>query len=279
MASDIDTTMARARHPALLFQLALVNRALTDSLERQRHPVAPHELLANIGHELRTPLTVIQGLSEILLDEAEGYDLPPEQERDFLFQIHRASLALGKLVETSIMLTRIDTGQLELQLQALQLREAMERVLAQYEEELDARRLKVAGEVMAGLPPVWADGFCLELCLQALIDNAIKFNVQEGQLHWRAWQQGTQVHLSVTDSGVGIAPEQLHGLYQVFGQIDSSPTRRFGGLGLGLPLVRKIMVSLGGDIRADSPGVNHGATFTCSFRAVLCYPEGTPERT
>lgn len=278
MPSDAETLAARASRPEVLLSLILLNQVLQRALEQRRRLATPHDVLANIGHELRTPLTIIQGLSEILLDDLDRQGLGPELQQDFLRQIHRASLSLGKLVETSIMLTKIDTGRLQLHLHPLQLREAVERVLGQYREEIAARSLTVQGEAVDDLPPVQADGFCLELTLQALFDNAIKFNVQSGSITWRAWLQGERVMLAISDSGVGIPPEKLHALYTVFGQIDSGPTRRFGGLGLGLPLVRKILRSLGGDIRADSPGIDQGATFTCTFLQATGYAEDEPER-
>lgn len=254
--------------PALLFQLALVNRTLAEQLAllHKQYESVDDDVLANIGHELRTPLTIIQGLSEILLDEMGNGMLDPEQHQDFLRQIHRASVSLGKLIETSIMLTKINSGHLTLHMQPLNVAEAIERVISQYGEELSAKELRVEIKVPTDLPLVWADGFCLELALQALYDNAIKFNQQGGAITWTLRCEGEFVQVAVTDAGVGIPPEKLASLFTVFGQLESGPTRRFGGLGLGLPLVRKLLESLGGDITAQSPGINAGSTFTFTLK-------------
>lgn len=224
------------------------------------------DVLANIGHELRTPLTIIQGLSEILLDELEAGNVDADQHRDFLRQIHRASVSLGKLVETSIMLTKLNAGHLTIHLQPLNVGEAIERVLGQYVEEVLAKELAVELDFCADLPLAWADGLCLELALQALYDNAIKFNHQRGLIRWQAQPEGGVVRVTLVDSGVGIPAEKLQSLFTVFGQLDSGSTRRYGGLGLGLPLVRKLIEGLGGQIEAASEGTNQGATFTFTLR-------------
>jgi signal transduction histidine kinase len=233
----------------------------------EREMAAFHDdILANIGHELRTPLTIIQGLSEILLDDAT--DVLPVQYRDFLRQIHQASRKLGQLAETSIMLTKLNSGYLKIHPIPIQLDEAISRVVGQYREELDAKHLILTKEMTEPLPLVWADGLCLEIALQALLDNAIKFNVDGGRIAWTTRTEGDRVHLALTDTGVGIPPSKLPELFAVFGQLDSGSTRRFGGLGLGLPLVKKLMASMGGDITADSPGSNLGSTFTLSLPAI-----------
>ncbi|MNX63553.1 Alkaline phosphatase synthesis sensor protein PhoR [compost metagenome] len=224
------------------------------------------DVLANIGHELRTPLTIIQGLSEILLDELDVGNVDADQHRDFLRQIHRASVSLGKLVETSIMLTKLNAGHLIIHLQPLHVGEAIERVLGQYADEVLAKELAVELDVDDDLPLAWADGLCLELALQALHDNAIKFNHQRGLIRWHAQPEGEVVRVTLVDSGVGIPAEKLQSLFTVFGQLDSGSTRRYGGLGLGLPLVRKLIESLGGEIAAASKGTNQGASFTFTLR-------------
>jgi signal transduction histidine kinase len=257
--------------PDLLFHLAWVNQVLHADAERSRvgdHEVASFhdDILANIGHELRTPLTIIQGLSEILLDDATG--VLPSQYCDFLKQIHQASRKLGQLAETSIMLTKLNSGYLKIHPIPIQLDEAISRVVGQYHEELEAKQLAVAMEISPQLPLVWADGLCLEIALQALLDNAIKFNVEGGRISWSARAEAERVCLAVTDTGVGIPPAKLPALFAVFGQLESGTTRRFGGLGLGLPLVKKLIASMGGDIVADSPGSNMGSTFTLALPRV-----------
>lgn len=224
------------------------------------------DILANIGHELRTPLTIIQGLSEILLDDAT--DVLPPQYRDFLRQIHQASRKLGQLAETSIMLTKLNSGYLKIHPIPIQLDEAVSRVVGQYREEIEAKRLTLTMEFPAAMPLVWADGLCLEIALQALLDNAIKFNVEGGRIAFSAEATPERVCLALSDSGVGIPKAKLPALFAVFGQLESGSTRRFGGLGLGLPLVKKLMAGMGGDIAADSPGSNLGSTFTLSLSAI-----------
>lgn len=263
----------------ILFHLAWVNQVLHADAERSvagaRELSSFHDdILANIGHELRTPLTIIQGLSEILLDDATGV-LPP-QYCDFLRQIHRASRKLGQLAETSIMLTKLNSGYLKIHPVPLQLDEAISRVVGQYLEDIEAKRLYLSMEVEADLPLVWADGLCFEIALQALLDNAIKFNVDGGSIRWAARAEEERVLVALSDTGVGIPPSKLPDLFAVFGQLESGPTRRFGGLGLGLPLVKKLLASMGGDIVAESAGSNLGTTFTLTLPRVHADVEFPP---
>jgi signal transduction histidine kinase len=254
--------------PDVLWHLAMANRALASELAGRTGALGD-DVLSNIGHELRTPLTIIQGLSEILLDELGDGTLEVAQHRDFLQQIHRASVSLGKLVESSITLTKLKAGQLTLNFQPLQLWEAIERVIGQYADEIEAKDLRVCLEVPGDLPLVWADGAYLELALQALLDNAIKFNHRAGEIRWRAHSDGSLVTAAIQDSGVGIPAEKIAALFEVFAQLDSGSTRRFGGLGLGLPLVRRLLEQVGGTIRAESDGADHGATFTFTLRQAI----------
>jgi signal transduction histidine kinase len=260
-----------ANDAEVLFHLVWANQVLQAEIERssaaEREMTSFHDdILANIGHELRTPLTIIQGLSEILLDDATG--VLPMQYVDFLKQIHQASRKLGQLAETSIMLTKLNSGYLKIHPIPIQLDEAISRVVGQYHDELEAKRLALTMDFADQLPLVWADGLCLEIALQALLDNAIKFNVEGGSICWTARAEAERVCLAVTDTGVGIPPSKLPALFAVFGQLESGPTRRFGGLGLGLPLVSKLMASMGGDIVADSAGSNMGSTFTLTLPSV-----------
>lgn len=255
----------------VLFHLVMANRALRAELERltaaEREMTSFHDdILANIGHELRTPLTIIQGLSEILLDDATG--VLPQQYVDFLKQIHQASRKLGQLAETSIMLTKLNAGYLKIHPIPIQLDEAIQRVVGQFHDELDAKHLDLVMNIDKELPLVWADGLCLEISLQALLDNAIKFNVVGGRIIWSAHADADHVHVALADTGVGIPPSKLPALFAVFSQLESGPTRRFGGLGLGLPLVKKLMDSMGGDITAQSAGSNQGSTFTLTLPSV-----------
>lgn len=242
------------------------NVRLSVALASQRPRLAEGldaDILANIGHELRTPLTIIQGLSELLLDTVDE-----EEHRDFLRQIHKASLRLGKLVETSILLTKINAGQLEPQPMPTSVAEAVDRVMRQHHEEIAAKALRVDCAFPPDLPPILADGICFELVLQALSDNAVKFNRQGGHIRWEGRQEDAWIHLTVTDSGVGILADKLPTLFELFHQAESGMTRRFGGLGLGLPLVRRLLDNMGGRISVESPGPDRGSMFTISLPAV-----------
>lgn len=217
-----------------------------------------HELLGIIGHELRTPLTVIQGLTEILLDCGDRASDPTE----FLAQILKACGQLGRLVEQSVTLARLQAGQIQPIPEALGLREAVDRVLVRFADSIREKAIIIVRRFPVDLPAVWMDGVCLDAVLAALIENAVKFNKVAGRIHFTARTCRGAVELKIRNTGAGIPPDSLTQIFDLFDQVDTGHTRQYGGLGLGLPLVKRILDLAGGQITVSSPGPGRGASFT-----------------
>lgn len=231
-------------------------RATTNSLEALQR-----DLLGIISHELRTPLTVIQGLTEILLDSGDRTVDPSE----FLTQILKACGQLGRLVEQSITLARLQAGQLSPIPDALGLRETVDRVLVRYADAIREKAIILVRRFPVDLPPVWMDGICLDAVLAALIENAVKFNRDAGQISFTARVVRGRIELKIRNTGAGIPPERKSQIFELFDQVETGHTRRYGGLGLGLPLAKRILDLAGGQITASSPGPGRGAAFTLSL--------------
>ena len=215
------------------------------------------EFLANVSHELRTPLTPIRGYAEVLARR----DVGRESTRKFAEQILSSTSRLERIVGMIVDFAALDSGRLVPRTEAVAVVDVVDEVLETWrarDGERDFRR-----RVPATLPPVAVDRAMLVRCLDELLDNAVKFSPGGDPVVITAALEPTepvQVRLSVRDRGVGIEPETAVRVFSDFYQVDATETRHFGGLGLGLALVRRILDSLDGDARVESE-VGKGSTF------------------
>ncbi len=220
------------------------------------------QFLANVSHELRTPLNSVIGFSELLLTgQVEGAPLSDTQ-RDYLETISRNGRHLLQLINELLDLSKIAAGRMDLHLEPVPLdalfREAVDSVRAQ----LEARRHRLALEPAAQSVSVTADrGRVLQILLN-LLSNAIKFTSDGGlvTLAARVEGGGRHVRVTVTDTGIGIAPQDQARLFQEFVQLDAAPSRRYEGTGLGLALSKRLVELHGGAIGVES-ALGKGSTF------------------
>ncbi len=220
------------------------------------------QFLANVSHELRTPLNSVIGFSELLLTgQVEGAALSDTQ-RDYLETISRNGRHLLQLINELLDLSKIAAGRMDLHLEPVPLdalfREAVDSVRAQ----LEARRHRLALEPAAQSVSVTADrGRVLQILLN-LLSNAIKFTPDGGlvTLVARVESGGRHVRVTVTDTGIGIAPQDQARLFQEFVQLDAAPSRRYEGTGLGLALSKRLVELHGGAIGVES-ALGKGSTF------------------
>ena len=220
------------------------------------------QFLANVSHELRTPLNSVIGFSELLLTgQVEGAALSDTQ-RDYLETISRNGRHLLQLINELLDLSKIAAGRMDLHLEPVPLdalfREAVDSVRAQ----LEARRHRLALEPAAQSVSVTADrGRVLQILLN-LLSNAIKFTPDGGlvTLAARVESGGRHVRVTVTDTGIGIAPQDQAKLFQEFVQLDAAPSRRYEGTGLGLALSKRLVELHGGAIGVES-ALGKGSTF------------------
>jgi len=215
------------------------------------------EFLMTLSHELRTPLNVIVGYSDLLVDG----DLDRESLKEALDAINRNAHALSRIIGDILDVSRIITGKMRLEVEDVDLKELVASVIESMRLSAEAKNLRVQAELKAGVL-IQADSTRLRQVVWNLLANAIKFTPKGGLIVVRLGQSESQVELSVTDSGKGIEAEHLRQVFDRFRQEDSSTTRRFGGLGLGLAIVRHLVELHGGTVAAASPGVGRGATFT-----------------
>jgi len=217
--------------------------------------------LANMSHELRTPLSGIMGLSELLL-LGDGVGA---RERGYLELIRESGRSLLAIVDDILDVTRIEAGKLQITPRDFDLPARLRAVTAAFAPQAQAKGLDLELSVAPEVPAcVHGDPERLAQILNNLLANAVKFTAR-GRIGLEvrpdgAGQDGPRLVFSVTDSGVGIAPEDLAHLFEAFYQADASYAKRFGGMGLGLAIVRHLCDLLGGSVAVVSR-VGEGSTF------------------
>ncbi len=219
-------------------------------------------MLQNVSHELRTPLTMIYGYINMLSEEGLG-PLTSEQAQA-VDVMRRQGDRLRFMVDRLITLQTFDPRLLRRV--ELDLGPWLRQSAQPWEARATGANIQLSIDVPAATPPLWVDPTYLDHVLVNLLDNAFKFSPRGGQVQIRAWPEGDQVILAVSDQGVGIAPDKLPRLFELFQQADGSATRRFGGMGIGLALCRRIVEAHGGRIWAESAGEGQGSTFYVSFK-------------
>lgn len=209
------------------------------------------EFLSRIGHELRTPLTGVLGYSEMLLRR----DWPPDRARQMLEEVNSSGHRLERIVQLLEFFAAAAAGRTLLRLEPVELRTVVDDVIRAWEPRVRPP-LVLTRKVARGLPPVLGDPRWLRLALNELVDNAIKFSPVGGRVVIGAVRNADgRVELVVADQGVGMTAEEVERAFTDFEQGDTSDTRRYGGLGLGLPLVLRVAEGHGGDVRcATTPG-------------------------
>jgi len=216
------------------------------------------EFLAVMSHELRTPLNSIIGFSEVLQEQFSG-KISKKQE-EFLAHIYSSGKHLLKLINDILDLAKIEAGKVELHFERITVRQILRMVFSSI--PLQARsgiRTKIRLE--RNLPPLVTDASRLTQILFNLLSNAYKFTPRGGSVSFTAQTLNGKMQFSVSDSGPGIPKEEQRHIFEKFRQADSSRTRRFGGAGLGLSIVKELCLLLGGDVSVRSEP-EKGSTFT-----------------
>lgn len=232
----------------------------------QAHSVqqAQTEFVSTVSHELRTPLTSIKGFADTILRAGEKLD--KTQQRRYVGIIKDQADRLTRLVEDLLAVSRLESKKLQLTIRAIDLREAIERVLRNLADKAGNHR--IVTDLPAGLPPVWADADRVEQILTNLIDNAIKYSPAGTTVSIAARQlcsQPESIEFTITDQGVGIPQEYLPKIFTKFGRLDNPLIRQTEGTGLGLYITRSLVLALGGQIEVNSkPGQT---TFTVQLPA------------
>jgi PAS domain S-box-containing protein len=224
---------------------------LRDMRREREAERAKSELLSNISHELRTPLVPIKGYAELLLRR----DVPQDKARESLEEIVDAADRLETVVQRLLDVAAQEAAPRDVRHDRVQVGPMLESVVDRWKGRVDDRH-PITSRVARSLPDLMGDRALLERCLDELVDNAVKFSPDGGPVNvtarlsdnHRGEDEGRSVDISVRDHGIGIPADRLERIFEDFSQGDSSPTRMFGGLGLGLALVRRIVEAHQGEL-------------------------------
>ncbi len=207
------------------------------------------DFVANVSHELRTPLSILRGYIETLLDN-------PKTSREELSRIlevmERHSKRLGLLVDDLLNLARLEASDTNLDISQVRVRELFNNVIRDWEERLAAKRLEVIVDLPPDAPEIRADETRLQEVLYNLLDNAVKYSRENGEIRLQAAQHGSEIVLSVSDNGIGIGKDDLPRIFERFYRADKARSRELGGTGLGLAIVKHIAQLHGGRMEAES---------------------------
>jgi PAS domain S-box-containing protein len=215
------------------------------------------EFLATLSHELRTPLHSILGYTQMLRHGG----LDRERQEGALQIIERNAKVLAQLVSDVLDISRIISGKIRLELQRCDLGPIVTAALDSVQPTFAAKGVRLERLIEPRPIVVLGDPARLQQIIWNLLTNAVKFTPTGGRVQLVLSHSRREAEIVVTDSGIGIAPEFLPHLFERFRQADSRPTRQFGGLGLGLALVRHFTELHGGAVQASSEGPAHGSTF------------------
>ncbi len=248
--------------------IALSSRAFQKQDENETH--LKDQFLSIVSHELRTPLNAILGFSECLSQEFFG-SVNPEQI-EALQVINSSGNNLLSLINNVLDLALIEAGKFKLQLDLTQLAPIFQASLDYIQQEALQKHIQIEAKIPVNLPYLILDEKRIFQVLVNLLKNAVKFTPDNGRItlevthdqHFSPIESTSSIRISVIDTGIGIAPENMDKLFQIFSQADSSLSRNYDGLGLGLALVKRLVELHRGKVGVISE-VNVGSCFTVSL--------------
>ena len=262
-SSQLDLAMTLANQAAVALDNARLYEEQRKTAEELRElDKLKSQFLANMSHELRTPLNSIIGFSRVIMKGIDG-PITDIQEQD-LSAIYNAGHHLLKMINDILDISKIDAGKMELTFEDVYLPDIIESVMSTARGLIKDKPVRLITAIADDLPTITADSTRVRQILLNLISNSAKFT-DEGSITVTARKQTgangqPEIYISVTDTGIGITPEDSKKLFQPFVQVDGSPTRKTGGTGLGLSITRLLVELHGGEINLESD-IGKGSTF------------------
>jgi PAS domain S-box-containing protein len=231
------------------------------------------EFLATLSHELRTPLNAVLGWAKIL----RHGNLQGEELKQGLDIIERNARVQAQIIEDLLDMSRIISGKVRLDVRWIELSAVLNESIETLRSTAQAKGVYLQARLDPFAQPISGDPNRLQQVFWNLLNNAIKFTPKDGKVEVLLKHASTEVQVSVIDTGEGIAPEFLPYIFDRFQQGDASTTRRHGGLGLGLSIVKQLVELHGGNVRVQSEGMGKGATFSVHLPLAAVYSESEKE--
>jgi signal transduction histidine kinase len=219
------------------------------------------QFLANVNHELRTPVSAIIGYAHLVLRETEG-QISALQRENLQDLLHNAERLLNQ-IDSLLDFAKIEAGKVEVHLEPVGVNEVIQGAISTIEPTVNSANVRIIREIGSDLPVFNTDREKLRQIILNLLDNAAKFT-ERGEIKISASQQNGSFKLAVSDTGIGIAKEDLNKIFEEFHRGDSSSTKNFRGTGLGLAIVKQFANLLGGEVAVESE-VGRGSVFTLTL--------------
>ncbi len=256
--NEIQLISAIGRQVGVAMENARLVASLQEALQGLREANRlKDEFLATLSHELRTPLTSIRGWTELLMDR-DGND---EELQASLKAVLNNADSLQQLINDLLELSRIENRVLKLELEPTDINLVIIAAIQTVKQVADNRSVKIEQNLYLDLPEINVDSNRLQQVFWNLLSNAIKFSRPNGYVKISTREINNWLEIKVEDNGIGIEPNFLPLVFERFRQADSSSTRRYGGLGIGLSLVKSLVEVHGGEVKAESAGKDQGSTF------------------
>jgi two-component system phosphate regulon sensor histidine kinase PhoR len=218
------------------------------------------DFVANVSHELKTPLSAIIGYSETLLHK--DFSKEKEREKSFLEIISNHAKRLANIVEDLLKISEIESGSHFVDINPIEMKDVLGRALKILENEIEKKKLSLTIE--STIPEFKSDEYILEQVLLNLLDNAVKYTPENGEIRVKVAAKDSFIQVDVSDTGIGIPSRDLSRIFERFYTVDKARSREMGGTGLGLSIVKNLIESIGGKVSVTSE-VNKGSTFTFTF--------------
>lgn len=228
------------------------------SIELKRAALAKSEFLANMSHELRTPLNSIIGFSEVLSDETFG----PlnEKQKSYVANVLTSGKHLLLLINQILDMAKVESGKMHLAVTHVSTKSLLYEISMLVENIVSKKSIHMTLAIDEDLPDIEADELKLKEILYNLLSNAVKFTPEGGEIHLHAQSSGSNIEITIQDTGIGIAAENMDKIFEGFFRVDTPYSRITEGTGLGLPLSRKLVELHGGALTVESAGLNRGTT-------------------
>ena len=229
----------------------VLRAAMAAKRQAQQAAKARADFFAATTHELRTPLNAIMGFSEILQKEIFG-PLANDRYREYAQIIHDSGNHLLSLVNDLLDLSKLDAGKFDLHFESVLLLKVIVDCVRGVETQANSSHVGISVNLYDDIRFLRGDDRRLHQMLLNLLSNALKFTPEGGEIHISAFRRGDCIAIEVSDSGIGIAPEEIPKVLEPFGQVDSARGRKFAGTGLGLPLTKELAELHGGSLSIES---------------------------
>jgi PAS domain S-box-containing protein len=255
---------AQALERARLYETEQTLRSQAETANRIKD-----EFLATVSHELRTPLNAIVGWSSLLTNNS----LDAATTQKAIETIGRSAKSQSQIIEDLLDVSRIITGKLSLNTTLIELEPVIKTALESLYPAAESKNITIKSSFASAAQIIWGDADRLQQIMWNLLSNAIKFTPKGGEIRVGLAQIESHIQISVSDTGQGISPEFLPFVFDRFSQADGTSTRKFGGLGLGLAIVRHLVEMHGGTVEVESAGLNQGTTFTVNLPIKVAFED------